>query len=153
MTTEAEAYIERLDYLLGEVKNAIQGMSQEELNWVPLPTDTKSPCVLASHIAGSVGFWVHQVVGGIDVKRDRDAEFTAPGASAAELEALLDRAAQTTRDVLQNLSSDDLSQIKDVRPGQPPMSLRGAVLRSISHLGEHLGHLTLTKQFYAAREG
>jgi len=152
MTTEDEAYIERLDYLLNEVKNVIQGMSQVELNWTPLATDTNSPCVLATHIAGSVGFWVHQVVGGIDVHRDRDAEFVAKAASAAELEALLDRAAQTTRNVLQNLSGDDLSQTKDVRPGQPPMSLRGAVLRSISHLGEHLGHLTLTKQLYAARD-
>ena len=152
MTTEAEAYIERLDYLLGEVKNVIQGMSQEELNWMPLATDTNSPCVLATHIAGSVGFWIHQVVGGIDVHRDRDAEFEAKAAAAAELEALLDRAAQTTRDVLQNLSSDDLSQTKDVRPGQAPVSLRWAVLHTIEHLGQHLGHLTLTKQLYAARD-
>lgn len=153
MTTEAEVYIDRLDYLRNEVKKAIHGMSAEELSWAPLPADTNSPCVLATHIAGSESRSIHQVVGGIAVKGTRDAEFAARVSRASELEALLDRVAPTTRSVLQNLSSDDLSQTRVVRPGEAPVSLRYVILRTIAHMGEHLGHLNLTKQFYAAQRG
>lgn len=151
MATEAEVYIDRLDYLRNEVKKAIHGMSAQEVNWAPLPTDTNSPCVLATHIAGSESRSIHQMVGGIAVNLTRDAEFAARGSSASELEALLDRVAPTTRSVLQNLSSDDLSQAKVMRPGEAPVSLRFVILRTIMHLSEHLGHLNLTKQLYAAR--
>lgn len=153
MTTEAEVYIDRLDYLRNEVKKAIHGMTAEELNWAPPPADTNSPCVLVTHIAGSESRSIHQAIGGIAVSQTRDAEFAARSSRASELEALLDRVAPTTRSVLQNLSSDDLSQTRVVRPGEVPMSLRYVILRTISHISEHLGHLNLTKQFYAAQRG
>ena len=77
MTTETEGYAEWLDHLTDEVKKAIQGMSAGELEWTPLEDDTNSPCVIATHIAGTVAYHIHQLVGGIDVGRDRDAEFAA----------------------------------------------------------------------------
>ena len=153
MATESQAYIERLDYLRNEVKKAIQGMSTEELNWAPRDKDTNSACVLVTHIAGTEGFWIHQMVGGTDVDRNRDTEFAARASNVAELKALLDSTAQTTRNILQNLSSDDLGQTKEPRSGAEPVSLRYGILHTIEHLGQHLGHLTLTKQIYAARSG
>lgn len=153
MATESEAYIDRLDYLRNEIKKAIGDMSVEALNWTPLPEDTSSPCVLATHIAGSESFWIHQVVGGKNVDRDRDSEFKARGNSVAELEAMLDRASQTTRNVLQGLSSDALDQAREVRPGEAPVSLRWAILHLVEHMGQHLGHIALTKQLYAASRG
>ena len=84
--------------------------------------------------------------------RDRDAEFAARCTSASELEALLDRVAQRARSVLQNLSSDDLSQTKKADPEPEPVSLRWIILRATGHVSEHLGHLTLTKQLYAAQK-
>ena len=150
MSTETQAYIERLDHLRNEAKKVIQGMSSEELNWVPLPADTSSPAVLATHFAGSEGFWVHQVAGGVDVHRDRDAEFAARVSTAAELEALLERTGETTRQTLQRLSGDDLDQSAQGIRGET-VTRRYAVLHAIEHLGQHLGHLSLTKQLYAAR--
>ena len=151
MTTEAQAYIERLDYLRNEVKKEIHGMSTEELNWAPLASDTNSACALATHIAGTEGFWIHQVVGGRDVPRDREAEFATRDSSVAELETLLDRTAQTTRNLLQDISRDDLGQTREPRPGAELVSLRYAILHTIEHLAQHLGHIALTKQLYAER--
>ncbi len=111
MSTETDAYIERLNYLTDEFKKALQGISPDELDWVPLSTDSNSPCVLASHAAGTQRGWIHQVVGGIDISRSRDAEFAATGASHDELVLLLDRTASTTRSVIDGLSTADLHKI------------------------------------------
>ena len=48
------------------------------------------------------------------------------------------------------LSGDDLDQTKTAKPGEPPVSLRYAVLHQIEHMGQHLGHLSLTAQLYSA---
>ena len=153
MTTETHAYLERFEYLHSEVKKAIHDMGKEELEWKPLPSDTSSPCVLATHIVGVEAFNIHQLVGGIDVHRNRDAEFAAKGASAKELEALLDKTAAITRTVLMKASSNDLAKSVQPRPDQAPVNLRLAILRSLDHIGQHLGHLSLTKQLYHARKG
>ena len=154
MNTEVKAYIKHFDSLRDEVKKAIQDMSTEELDWVPLATDTNSPCVMVTHMAGAESFRVREIVGGMDIGRDRNSEFVVRASSVAELEALLDKAAETSRAVLGGLSSEDLDQIKvAAHPWEPPASARWNILHTIEHYGLHLGHLSLTRQLYAAREG
>ena len=77
MNPEAQNYMEHLDTLRGRAKAAIEGMDAEELNWAPLNVDTNSPCALASHIAGAETMWVHYFAGGLEINRDREAEFRA----------------------------------------------------------------------------
>ena len=152
MIPEIQAYIFHFDYLHGEVKNAIKGMSTEELDWVPLAADTSSTCVMVTHMAGAESFRVREIVGGMDTGRDRDSEFVVRGSSVAELEALLDRTGEATRAVLEGLSSEDLDQIKvAAHPWEPPASARWNILHTIEHYGLHLGHISLTRQLYAAR--
>ena len=149
MSTETETYIQVLDALRQEVAETIDGMDADALNWVPSAADTNSTAVLVAHIAGSESFWIHQVVGGIDVSRDRDAEFATKGSDAADLQALLSKTGDTTRDVLSN--GPDLDRVVVPRPGELPSSLRYAVVHQIEHMGQHLGHLGLTKQLYESR--
>ncbi len=150
MSTETDAYIERLDYLTDEFKKALQGISAEELDWVPLSADSNSPCVLATHAAGTQSAWIHQVVGGIDINRSRDAEFAAKGTTLDELVALLNRTASTSRTVIDGLSTADLHKIHETADGQR-VSTRWAILHTLEHVGQHLGHLTLTRQLYAQK--
>ena len=152
MSAEIEAYVERLDHLRAAIVEAIRGMTAEELDWTPLAADTNSPAVLATHVAGSERYWLHQVIGGVDVRRDRDAEFAARATGSAELEAVLERTGQTSREVLRGLSTEDLDETRATRPGQDPVSIRYAVLHQIDHLAEHLGHLSLTHQLHSARK-
>lgn len=152
MSTETDAYIERLDYLTDEFKKALQGISAEELDWVPLSTDSNSACVLATHAAGTQSAWIHQIVGGIDINRSRDAEFAAKGATVDELVALLDRTASTSRTVIDGLSTADLHKIHETADGQR-VSTRWAILHTLEHIAQHLGHLTLTRQLYAQKNG
>ena len=152
MSAETEAYIHELDQLRGEVAKAIHGMATDGLNTAPLPHDANSPVVLATHIAGSERFWVHQVVGGIDVHRDRDAEFVARAESPADLERVLEITGNTSRDIIRGLSDDDLGKTKTARAGEEPVSLRSAILHQMAHMAQHLGHLDITKQLYNARD-
>ena len=152
MSTETDAYIERLDYLTDEFKKALQGISAEELDWVPLSADSNSACVLATHAAGTQSAWIHQIVGGIDINRSRDAEFAAKGATVDELVALLDRTASTSRTVIDGLSTADLHKVHETADGQR-VSTRWAILHTLEHIAQHLGHLTLTRQLYAQKNG
>ena len=153
MGAETEAYVERLDFLRNAVAEVIHGMSAEQLSWAPLAADTNSPAVLATHVNGSERFWVHQAIGGIDVHRDRDAEFVARAATSEQIEASLESTGRTSREVLRGLSDDDLAMSRPGRPGEDPVTTRYAILHQIDHLAQHLGHLTLTVQLYSARHG
>ena len=152
MSTETDAYIERFDYLTDEFKKALQGISTEELDWAPLSVDANSATVLTTHVAGTQIGWVHQVVGGMDITRDRDAEFATRGATLDELEALLNRTASTTRTVIDGLSTADLHKLHETADGQR-VTTRWAILHTLEHIGQHLGHLTLTRQLYAQKNG
>ena len=153
MDPEVQSYLNSLDALRGEVRSAIQGLSAEALNWRPLPEGTNSIYVLVSHMTGSESFLIHQVIGGRDIGRNRDAEFVARGESPAELEALIDRAGQGTREVLQGLTSADLGVIKELGGGRPSQTARWCVVHIIEHLALHLGHLQLTKQLWEEGPG
>ena len=151
MTSESQAYLERLDYLRNAFKEEIRDMTPEELAWKPLDEDTNSAYVLATHVAGTEAYHIHQLVGGIDVGRNRDAEFAAGGMDPSRLERLLDETGETTRQVLSNATTAHLDETFDYR-GQP-VSRRWAVLHTLEHIGQHLGHLTLTRQLYRAQSG
>lgn len=153
MAGEIETYAERLDALRREVAEAIHDMGADELNWAPTADETNSPAALVAHIAGSESFWVHQVIGGLDINRDRDSEFRTRAADSAGLEDLLLTTGETSGAVLRKASGEDLSRTRTARPGEPPVSLRYAIVHQIEHMSQHLGHLTLTKQLYAARHG
>ncbi|MSQ21792.1 MAG: DUF664 domain-containing protein [Dehalococcoidia bacterium] len=153
MDSEVKAYIEILDYMRDEIKKAIQGMTAEELNWMPLPKDTNSAAVLITHLAGAESFRIHQVVGGTDIGRNRDAEFAAKARNVAQLEALLDRTGAKSTEVLRNVSARDLDRVVTARAGEAPASMRWNILYNIQHYGQHLAAISLTRQLYAARKG
>lgn len=87
MSAETDAYIQVLDELRQDVAETIEGMDEEALDWAPSAPDTNPAGVLVAHIAGAESCWIHQVVGGIDVGHDRDAEFATKGIASTDLHA------------------------------------------------------------------
>ena len=148
MATEAEDCIERLNYLREEVKKEIHGMTAEGLNWKPLAPNTNSIFALTTHIVGTESAWIHHFVGNRTIARDRDSEFTSQGRDVTILEDMLNKARDITVQVIGHLSSYDLSTEKPSGENGNAVSYRWAILHTIEHLGQHLGHLTLTKQMY-----
>ena len=153
MDTMAQTYIDKLDQLREKIKVAIQDMSREELTWTPPAADTNSPYVLASHIAGAEREWIHQMVGGHEVSRDRDTEFLATGDDPALLVEMLEQNGATSREVISKLTIADMAQprTRPARLGGTPITLHYCLMHMVEHMAEHVGHIELTKQMYAKR--
>ena len=155
MNIEAEAYIERFEYLRNEFKEAIHQRSPDELVWKPTQhpqVETNSAYVLITHVAGSEAYHIHELVGKINVNRDRASEFAVSERprksipSFSQLQQTLSKVGKTTHQVLSRITQEELNESFEY--GGRLVTRRWAVLHTLEHIGQHLGHLTLTLQLY-----
>jgi uncharacterized damage-inducible protein DinB len=153
MDTMAQTYLDKIDQLRGKIIAAVQDMGQEELSWTSPAADSNSPYVLATHIIGTEREWIHHMVGGYEVFRDRDAEFLATGDDPAALVKMLEQNAATSREVISKLTIADMDQprARPARLGGTLITLHYCLMHMVEHLAEHVGHIELTKQMYAKR--
>jgi uncharacterized damage-inducible protein DinB len=145
-TPEVEAYVQKLRELRAEVLKLCDGLPAEALNWKPPAPDTNSIFAITTHIVGSETAWIHQVVGGIDVKRNRSAEFTASGTDLTALKGRMDAVAQRSEVILYGLPDAEWRRSRDTMYG--PRDARWCVLHSIHHTACHIGHIQLTRQLW-----
>ena len=157
MNLEAEAYIERFEYLRNEFKEAIHQRSPDELIWKPTEhpqVETNSAYVLITHVAGSEAYHIHELVGKINVNRDRASEFAVSEhpknsiPSFSQLQKILTKVGETTHQVLSRITQEELNESFEY--GGRLVTRRWAVLHTLEHIGQHLGHLTLTLQLKKA---
>ena len=146
MVPEVQEFADRLDQIRRQAREAIQGLDERGLNSTPLDEDTSSPAVLVHHMAGTERFWLRQIIGGVNIARSRPDEFVARAATVAALEELLEEAGRTTRQVLSDLTAEQLHETRDAR-GEP-RSVQWCLLGVMDHLSGHVGHLQLTRQLY-----
>jgi len=101
--------------------------------------------ILLRHMAGSERYWIGEVVGGIAAHRNRDAEFAGDRVDKATALGEMDRAAATTRQVLNGLRVADLLTEVQVRRGPETLKeTRGqSLLHATQHLAYHLGQLRI----------
>ncbi len=155
MLKEAEGCSQILKGLRGEIKKTMEGLPQEALDWQPIQGDgdlaTNSMTAMVMHLVGSETFWFVQVIGGRDIKRDRDAEFKARGVGLAELQARLDKAGRNAEEVLAGLKAEQMDEIREFRDRR--VTVRWAILHVLEHYATHLGHIQLTRQLWMARSG
>jgi uncharacterized damage-inducible protein DinB len=160
---ELENYLQRIDDLRGQAIVLIEGLSQEALDWQPLPAvevgagaekaegRTNSLAVLAAHIAGAEHFWIGEIIGGHPPSRDRDAEFEVRGLGAPELVSRLEQAAAETAEVFSALVAEDLEGTREARGRTVPV--RWCILHVIDHTALHLGHMQITYQLWKGGQG
>ena len=153
---EAAVYASLLRVGLETIAATIDEMPEPDLD-IHLHEDASSAAQLAHHIVGAVRGYALGVGCHLDVERDRADEFGAtgipPGELSAALRALADDidAAMSSVDpaVLDELTVPDQS-IFGAAPTRE-VSRREAIVSSIRHAGEHLGHLQLTRDVLANR--
>ncbi len=144
-----EDWISLLTRIQERVREAVQGLDAEALNWRPTPEGTNSIYALVFHMAGSITYWTLQVIGGQDVGRDREAEFRAEGADAAQVLELFDRSFARAKDFIAGLTFQDMDRLVPTRTfGE--QTVRWVLGNIVSHQSEHLGHIELTRQIYEA---
>jgi uncharacterized damage-inducible protein DinB len=150
--TQVQGYLTEFGILRGQIRDAIKEMGDEAANWRPLPQGTNSVYAILSHIIGVDNFWVHQVISGETLQRDREAEFAASG-NLSELVDRWERAWVDTQSILGNLSHAQLLETRTIsfRPERGGVTVQWIVLHLISHYATHLGHVQLTRQLWDQR--
>ncbi len=132
------------------IVQALEGLSPDALNWQPLPQNTNSLFVLATHLLGSEREWLHHTVGNRNVERDRAAEFRAQGDDVAALRAQFADVGRETDEVLSQLREEEMDVMHTGPRGR--YTVRWCILHVLEHYAEHAAHMELTRQLWEERE-
>lgn len=145
IVTFADPLIAAIERILA----CLDGLDADGLNWRPPAPLTNSLYVLAFHTMGSAEAAIIGELGGEHVERDRDAEFTVSGESAAPLYARWEALAPRLRETLNRLTAADMEKtVHHRRFGA--MSGRAYLIISTQHPAEHVGHAELTRDLLKA---
>lgn len=155
MPQEILDYLELMARQRAEMLRTVEGLPPEALDWTPLPDITSSIAVLVNHSAGVIRLWFVEGLTGQETARDRAKEFAARGHDAAALADLIEAAFD---DAEAALKSSDPKAWDTAAPLTLHHNTRGQVhtprfgiAYALSHAGEHLGHMQLTRQLWEAR--
>ncbi|HEV2108164.1 MAG TPA: DinB family protein [Thermomicrobiales bacterium] len=132
-----------------QLRQIIQDMDDEELNWSPGP-EMNSVAVLVTHTLASE-LDTLTFVRDVPNERDRESEFQVEAASASDLLASLDRADAVLAEHAGALGPGQLDAIR-TRPGRDPQQGVHWLINNYGHAREHLGHAQLTKLLYEQRQ-
>jgi hypothetical protein len=155
MPTEYEDYAALFERYRKHFTDALTSLPPEALNWRPPvaaageTAATNTPAAIATHTAGAQRYWIGQVIGGLPAQRDREAEFRAAPASAAEVIAVYNDSAERVRLVLAGRMPEDLEQF--VEYVGETITQRRLIVRMLTHTAEHWGELMLVRQLWEAR--
>jgi hypothetical protein len=139
-----------------ELRAALDGMPDEAVNWEPAGEETNSAAVLVTHVLHSTRSWVSVAVGAPLPDRDRDSEFRVTARNAADLTALLDDFGGQILALLNGAGEVDWAANRKAHmrpdpdlPDYVPASF--ALLHAIEHFGQHVAHVSLTRQLWEAK--
>jgi uncharacterized damage-inducible protein DinB len=140
-----------------DMRAALERLPDEALNWKPGGEETNTIAVLVTHMLHSTRSWLSVAVAAPLPDRDRDEEFRTEGSSAKALLAFFDDYSGQCLDLLK--SEDDIDWAANRKthmrpdpnlPDYVPASF--ALLHAIEHVGEHVAHVTMTRQLRDARQ-
>ena len=153
MLKEIQGYLTILSELQAQVKNLLEGLPQEALDWRPVQGKgelaTNSLAAIVAHLAGSETYWMKEIIGRQPIRRDREAEFVTQGVNISDLKAKLDTAARNAEEVISPLTESQLEEGRKFR--DRPVTIRWSILHVIEHTAQHVGHMQLTRQLWLAR--
>ena len=146
---------DRLEAVRADVLRLLEDATEPELAWAP-PGFRNPAAVIGRHLAGAEKFWIGQLVGGTDVKRQRDLEFSRPLWTRAALLEELSRTRDLSARVFRGLDASSLDRRVETLVHRPPhapedMTARWAILHTLEHESYHLGQLSVLLR--AARAG
>ena len=153
---ELEVYIRELQRLLERLCRCLDGLGEAEFNWRPPAPDANSLCVIATHVLGNAEAWVLGIICGQPVRRDRDAEFQARGASPKALVGRAKRLSEEFAAALRALPDAALEERR--RPARPlvgtgptdELTVRDALMRVLVHGLLHVGQMQITRDLAIA---
>ena len=150
MLTSA-AYVLKDD--INELRAAVDGLPDEALNWKPGGEDTNSVAVLVTHVLHSTRSWISTAVGAPLPDRDRDSEFLVAAERTRDLLALLDDFGAQILALVNDARDIDWAANRKTHMRPSPdlpdyVPAAFALLHAIEHFGQHVAHVSLTRQLW-----
>ena len=136
-------FIETLKEQDKQIEELLSDINPQNINWRP-KHNINSIYVLVTHITGSRNYWINQVIGGQDIQRKRDAEFSAWGNDIQKLITNLHDTTSRCISTLQNLQPQGFAKARQIRGKQ--YSVPWCLVHAIEHSGYHLGQIRLLKK-------
>lgn len=150
-----EDFLERLSAMHQGIRNAIQDLPQEALDWIPVQKPTaemNSINVLVTHLLGAERYWIGDVAAGEASGRVRAEEFQVAGLNVEELNTKIETATAYARSTLEKISLDDLDKEAISPRDERSFTVGWALLHALEHTAIHLGHIQLTRQLWFEKE-
>ncbi|MBI4219719.1 MAG: DUF664 domain-containing protein [Chloroflexi bacterium] len=151
MDAEARDLLGEIGRLREKTRSLVAKATDQAVNWKPDVPETNSPAILVTHMCGSESPWIHRLVGGRQISRNRDSEFAKPVSTVSGLLKLLDQTGAATEQVLGGETSASLGRALETGRPEIAKTARDCILHSLAHQAEHVGHLELTLQLWEAR--
>ena len=146
---EVDIFWHRIRHTVDELVACLEGLDSDSLNWSPLD-DANSLYVLATHTMGNVRHNLLNVLCGLPITRDRDAEFVATGASAAEIGARWNELKARISDAIEGLPAAELDRDRQ-HPHRGVITGREVLVVVAGHAAEHYGQAQLTRDLVRAK--
>ena len=145
---EVDIFWHRIRHTVDELVACLEGLDGASLNWSPLD-DANSLYVLATHTMGNVRHNFLNVLCGLPITRDRDAEFVATGGSAAEIEARWNELKARIEEAIEDLPAAELDRDRR-HPHRGVITGREVLAVVAGHAAEHYGQAQLTRDLVRA---
>jgi len=129
---------------LDRLADLVAALDEAELGWRPPARGANSLSVLAVHTFGNAEENLAGVLGGVDVSRDREAEFQTSSCDGAELARHWTSLRPRIESVLAGLDGDALERVHP-HPRRGMITGREVLIVVARHAAEHLGQAELTR--------
>jgi uncharacterized damage-inducible protein DinB len=132
----------------GQINACLDVLTDEDIWWRP-HEQANAAANLVLHLSGSNRYYIEQVIGGREIGRDRDAEFTIrDGRSRDEIRAAWDESVRVCETILNGLEPSQMMQPTD-RTGKPTTYAQ-ILLHVTHHNAAHMGQIVwITKMRHA----
>ena len=144
-------YLNHLQELHDEIRNAVKGLPQNALDWTP-GSDTNSLNALVVHLTGAERYWAGDVIVGAPSGRDREAEFEAQGLSGTELIQRLNESEDYLQQALETFALQDLDEKRISPRNGREVTVGWALCHLLKHTALHVGHIQIMRQLWEQRQ-
>jgi len=145
---EIESYGRYIVSTLDRLVDCLDGFSDDELNWRPLP-NANSLYILAIHTLANTEENILATLCGQVVERNREAEFTALADSNKSVQAYWQALRERLALGLTDLAPAELDRERE-HPRRGKLTGREVLLVVARHSAEHLGQAELTRDLLQA---
>jgi len=148
-----EDYLNNLQELHNDIKNAIEALPQTAFGWIPPESSLNSLSVLIVHLTGAERYWIGDVIARGSSGRDREAEFQVREMRLDVLTDRLDDNLMYVRCVLERLTLQDLETSRISPRNGCEVTVAWALAHALKHTALHVGHIQIMRQLWEQQAG